>query len=687
MSERRTAERPYPGLRPFRKHEWSIFFGREAMVDAVLEKLTDQRMVVVHGSSGCGKSSLITAGVLPRLEQDASLHGMRWQTGQMRPGRSPLWNLAEEIGRLIERRTDGDPSLEVTRGVRRLLNLGQGALSAIDERYQLARDGNACLLIDQFEELFRYARGVGHEEADTFVDVLKGFAGQAPQGLYAIVTMRSDHLGDCAQFIGFAELVNKTQYLLPRMDKPALMRAIRGPARLFGGEVNIRLAIRLIDDAENELDALPLVQHCLMRLWHKASHDHPQGKPTLTTDGYLGLQQLLSAHADEVLATLVALAPEADSIAEHLFRAITEIDNEGRGVRRPLQRSQLEAITRSGPAALDHVIDGFTHADCSFLVRSADSDPVIDISHEALIRCWTRLCNPDNDATGKRAEGWLYREQEDGRLWHALAVQAESGESISNALASERKTWFDALPGPAWAERYGGHWASVEELVACSSKVAERLMRERQAASVVLRDGTVSAAVILLAFTAIVFSLNRASDPVLAELVMLGRNLPSLVLPRQDTASGEAAADLSPWLADLTSSGLVEVIDSAEGQVIVLPGAKLFTSGSARLQASAEPTILAVAEALSEVQGAIVVTGHTDSVPPSAFGRFKSNWELSAARANAVKRVLALQVEPSRIMAQGLADTLPVAPNDTPASRARNRRVEITLLGRTKRTQ
>ena len=79
--------RPYPGLRPFGKDEWPIFFGREQMIDDVVGRLVRQRLLVVHGDSGCGKSSLIRAGVLPRLEQDTARGGRRWVTRVMTTGR------------------------------------------------------------------------------------------------------------------------------------------------------------------------------------------------------------------------------------------------------------------------------------------------------------------------------------------------------------------------------------------------------------------------------------------------------------------------------------------------------------------------------------------------------------------------------------------------------------------------
>ena len=518
MNARSLPKNPYPGLRPFRKDEWAIFFGREVMIDAVLDRIADQHLVVVHGSSGCGKSSLIKAGVLPRLEQEHSLHGVPWRTAAMRPGGSPLWHLAEAIARLVEGLADGvEPPLETTRGVHRLLNLGDQALGAIQEKYKLGKEGNVCLLLDQFEELFRYAREIGREEAETLIDVLKAFSNtkRTLKGIHTIVTMRSDHLGDCAQFTGFAELVNQTQYLLPRMDKAALMRAIREPARLFGGEVSADLALRMIDESQNEPDALPLVQHCLMRS-RRLLGDLPGLVETpavpygteetgrrpdwvLTLKGYEGLKAILSQHADEVLADVVGDDDEVDKVAEHLFRAITEIDPDGRGIRNPMRFNQLVKITGNKPEILERIIDRFAEDDCGFVVKSGDKDPLIDISHEALIRCWTRLNDPTIDKKTRRPKGWLQREQEDARIWRSLLVQAESGEEISPGLIDERQDWLDSLTGKEWAERHDGGWDQVQALMTRSRKARDLAQDKEKRTQIVL----VSAAFVSLLFAVV----------------------------------------------------------------------------------------------------------------------------------------------------------------------------------------
>ena len=105
----------------------------------------------------------------------------------------------------------------------------------------------------------------------------------------------------------------------------------------------------------------------------------------------------------------------------------------------------------------------------------------------------------------------------------------------------------------------------------------------------------------------------------------------------------------------------------------------LFSSGRADVQPDRVPLLVAIADALNKVPGRVLITGHTDNVPMSVFGRYKSNWDLSQARADAVEQILATRVQADRLVSEGVADTQPLVSNDTAAGRSRNRRVEIML--------
>ena len=317
---------PYPGLRPFEAKEWPIFFGREELTDEVIRRVVRQHLVVVHGDSGCGKSSLVRAGVLAQLEQERARSGVNWRTCEMLPREAPLQNLVEAIARLQEAARESDFGHKV----HRIVNYGRDAPPALAELLGGGKDDNICILIDQFEELFSFARKHGREEAQILVDFLVGLQEKPPDGLYAILTMRSEFLGVCARFKGLAEAVNQTQYLLPQMERPALLRAIREPATLYNGEVTRELAERLIADAGGGQDQLPLIQHGLMLLWRRKTAREmdqqrqqmpyafaeaaapfryeagPSWRPGLEDHRAAGgLTELLSKHADDVMAEAV----------------------------------------------------------------------------------------------------------------------------------------------------------------------------------------------------------------------------------------------------------------------------------------------------------------------------------------------------------------------------------------------
>lgn len=466
---------PYPGLRPFETTEWPIFFGRERMADEVVERLQKQRLLVLHGDSGCGKSSLIRAGVLSRLEQEAARGGARWRTCIALPGTQPLWNLARALASLDGRGQDEVRVLEL----RRVLNFGRDAAPALSPL--LLRDANdhVCILIDQFEELFAHGRHHGADEGRLLADVLIGLHALRPAGLYAALTMRSEFLGPCAQFPGFAETVNATQYLLPHMGRADLLRAIREPATLYGGAVELTLAERLVTDAGGGQDQLPLIQHGLMAMYREVAQSTPWLLRLETYRKSGGLQALLSQHADAI--EQAALPAPGSRVIEDLFRAITEINPDGRALRRPQTFGHLLEVVGCEDGVLRKVLDAFRAEGVSFLRpygrAPIGADTEIDISHEALIRCWDNLADPKN--------GWLLKEFRAGLVWRSLLVQAESYERnpsnlLSPATTEERQRLLQRR-NASWAQRYGGGWARVEKLMTASLADARKAQAEKEA--------------------------------------------------------------------------------------------------------------------------------------------------------------------------------------------------------------
>ena len=387
------------------------------------------------------------------------------------------------------------------------LALGQTVLDDI-EAALCAKGASLCLLIDQFEELFRYAKEKSREEAELLTQLLRALASEenrAPH-FFVILTMRSDYLGECSRFDGFAETVNACQYLLPRLDDFGLLRAIHEPATLYGGKIDSAVGDRLLFAARQEEDALPVLQHALMRACAHARerHGHREGWTTTTADlqAIEGKHGALSEHADEVLTEFQARHPMHLRAAEWLFRSLTELDAEGRVIRRPRSFAELIAAADGDRTGVKAVIEVFSGAGRNFLMTnppdSIEDSTEIDVSHEALIRRWRKLSDPTRDPVKNEPAGWVWREFEDGQRLRALAVQARVFRSDKSATLSPATTeayepwWPDHTS--AWAARYArdkdsanAEYREIEELWQASKSALEvertRLERDAQAAN------------------------------------------------------------------------------------------------------------------------------------------------------------------------------------------------------------
>ncbi len=203
--------------------------------------------------------------------------------------------------------------------------------------------------------------------------------------------------------------------------------------------------------------------------------------------------------------------------------------------------------------------------------------------------------------------------------------------------------------------------------------------------------GALAGALLLALFVGFLFTLNSASDPVFAGLQGIGREKVALLdaelYPLEPAPEPEPEPDpyqptLAMFLEPEVAQELVDLVERDDSTTVIIRGDGLFRSGSAKVRQEYHPLLKRIGEALLEVEGRVLVTGHTDSIPIRTL-RFPSNWHLSQERADAVLALLAAELgSADRLKAEGRSDTEPVAGNDTREGRARNRRVEVTLVYR-----
>jgi hypothetical protein len=449
---------PFPGLRPFSIDECHLFFGREGQSDEILLKLSSNRFVTVMGYSGSGKSSLMNCGLVPVLYGGFMTQtGPHWQVLTSRPGESPLHSLANSIvDHLVKRGKIEASDQEIHRAIiLSVLRNGSTGLVDIIKYLQHERDENIFILIDQFEELFRYAEKANPEEAfnnaQAYIDLILTAVQQKKVPVYIALTMRSDFIGSCSVFPGLTTLINHSNYLVPQMTREQKKMAIEGPIAVAGGKISKRLVKRLLNDVGTDQDQLPIIQHALMRTWDYwiANRDPGEAIDIRHYNAIGRVNQALSLHANEAYDELSFREKE---IAEVVFKSITEKGEGSTGTRRSSEISLLAELTGASEPEVIKVVDQFRKSGRSLLMPPANvplaSDSVVEVSHESLMRIWTRLNVWVND---EFESAQMYRRLSDAAAMYQIGKTGLwRPPDLQLALNWQKKQ----KPTRAWAQRY-----------------------------------------------------------------------------------------------------------------------------------------------------------------------------------------------------------------------------------------
>ena len=388
---------PFPGLRPFRIEESHLFFGREGQSEDVLEKLAKNKFVAVIGASGSGKSSLMYCGLVPILYGGFITEaGSRWRIVTTRPGNSPVENLAHALQAISpDQKEDKELQKSVSQAV--LMRSSKGLAECI-KQLKLAPNENVLLLVDQFEELFRYKASREDvstiNESESFVSLLVEAVKQTDVPVFIVLTMRSDFIGDCSQFQELTDLINNSNYLVPQMTRDDFREAIMGPVAVGGAKIEPMLVQQLLNEVGDNPDQLPILQHAMMRTWEYWKVLNDPNKPIGLSDyEAIGkMEKALSEHANEAFDELTQ---EGKRTCESLFKTLTEKGSDNRGIRHPTRVEVIAAIAHASVENVMEVVEKFRATGRSFLTPSAEiplnKDSVIDLSHESLMRIWNNL--------------------------------------------------------------------------------------------------------------------------------------------------------------------------------------------------------------------------------------------------------------------------------------------------------
>ncbi|MEV6717475.1 helix-turn-helix domain-containing protein [Lentzea sp. NPDC051208] len=371
---------PYVGLRAFGPDDTHLFFGRERLVAEVLGKR--QRLVLLFGASGSGKSSVLRAGVVPALTAAGKT------TLLFTPGTHPIEQcsvvLASKLG--VTARTVMDEWRD-DRALHRFVS-------------QLSTDDETVIVIDQFEEVFTLCGD--EDERARFIAALATAATTPGSRCRVLLGMRSDFFAHCSAHPALLDAMPDGQVVVGPMSAEELRQAIVAPARRMNCTVESPLVAELITQAHGRPGVLPLLSHVLLEVWTRRSGNR------LSVAGFQqagGLDGALSRTAEEVFT---GLDEAQQQLARMLFGRLVALGEGTEDTKRRLDISEL-----SDAPDVAAVLDAFTAA--RLLTKDGDG---VEIAHEALIRAWPRL------------HGWLRDDRESLRLHRQLADATDAWEAV-----------------------------------------------------------------------------------------------------------------------------------------------------------------------------------------------------------------------------------------------------------------
>jgi uncharacterized caspase-like protein len=435
---------PYQGLEAFTEATAPFFFGRQADVEKLWQKLEQSAFVPVIGASGSGKSSLVRAGLIPALQQS----GQNWTVLEpIKPGEEPLTQLRKPLEELT-RQIPGKVQL------RHLLRKALAGLQPLIE--QLPETDRFLLLVDQFEEVFTVC--LDQEEQARFIQLIIQVAALPNSRLAVVMTMRADFVEACLDYEALKQLIQTQAVYLSPLTGSDLTDAIAKPAERQGYHLTSDLLAEIVKDTREEPGFLPLLQFALTQLWDcRDRQTHELNAIAYATIGKLA--GALNSHADRIYKHCDYLDPytgeinqsaqqERQEIEQGWIRAIMlRLVRSGEGEKDTRQyqlRSTLIALAGDDPAAqqqIGQVLESLIKG--RLLVSERET---IDLAHEALIKGWQRLadwCQESRELRrlSQRLEAARLEWEQDQQNPNLTADEKDRNLMMGGLLAAVRGQW------------------------------------------------------------------------------------------------------------------------------------------------------------------------------------------------------------------------------------------------------
>jgi len=507
---------PYPGLRPFSQQESRLFCGRTLERLRLVRQLESAHFLAVLGSSGSGKSSLVLSGLLPDI-RSGRLPGVapaEVDFAIFRPGRNPYANLAGALFGTWLGAELADPFF-----IEEYLRRSHVDLARMIDGTATERPRVLLIVVDQFEEIFRFANLLPQEqdttaetsrrdfrsvagdlnEAQAFITLLLTTVRECAGRVRVVTTMRSDFFKHCEVFDGLPEAISSHQFVTPRMSREQLEDAVELPLSYYDCVIDEALVNEILNDVPGEFDQLPVLQHALARMWQEAQAREGRQPTDLKREDYRGVGRLAGAMNDHGAELMQPTKPDAahpmldPAQVGRFFRCLGDFDStSGQLIRRPRTLAQITAESGLEAVVVLRIARVFASAEASFLQCTPtlpshdiapDGDVIVDLTHECLLRKWDSY------------KQWMEQERLDGEALQQVTElmqqfgwngkQTAGGEHLTPGQLHRMTEARITARAPTWATRYQADLPQVSEFLQTEQRHA-RNRRHAKAALVCL---------------------------------------------------------------------------------------------------------------------------------------------------------------------------------------------------------
>ncbi|MEA5550488.1 hypothetical protein VB713_05765 [Anabaena cylindrica UHCC 0172] len=413
---------PYRGLFHFGPNDADVFFGRETFIEKLYSATKTNNFIHVLGASGSGKSSVVLAGLVPKLQKEG-----HWQFTHFRPGSDPFHALALALVSLYTPRLDQTEQIAQARKLANYLQDGSVLLSDVFITIRQNHPNHRVLLIaDQFEEIYTLCNNqeIRCKFLDCLLVSLETATSLSSSATVLVTTMRADFLGNALSYRPFADVLQNADVKLGAMNREELTEVIEKPAQKVGITFDTGLVKRILKDVEDQPGNLPLLEFALTQLWNKRTGKHLSHK---IYEEIGEVEGALARHADEKYGNLT------NKDKEKVRRIFIQLVLPGEGTE---DTKRLATRAEVGEENWDLV----TRLANERLVVSNTKDRIdtVEIVHEALIRAWSNLQGWIEDNRAFRV--WQERLKAAMRQWEF--IDNDDSALLRGVALSEAESWL-----------------------------------------------------------------------------------------------------------------------------------------------------------------------------------------------------------------------------------------------------